>query len=57
MNESLNFNLKLYRERLADKYSRSPVETRFDSSFIESNRKTPNKTKYKIMLEFQVHQH
>lgn len=43
MSESLNFNLKLYRERLADKYSKSPVEARFDSSIIESNRKTSNK--------------
>ncbi|CAD8049422.1 unnamed protein product [Paramecium sonneborni] len=42
MSESLNFNLKLYRERLVDKYSKSPVETRFDSSIngIESQRKT-----------------
>ncbi|CAD8212297.1 unnamed protein product [Paramecium octaurelia] len=43
MSESLNFNLKLYRERLVDKYSKSPVETRFDSSKIESQRKTPIK--------------
>ncbi|CAK62131.1 unnamed protein product (macronuclear) [Paramecium tetraurelia] len=45
MSESLNFNLKLYRERLVDKYSKSPVETRFDpqKNGIESQRKTPIK--------------
>ncbi|CAD8046540.1 unnamed protein product [Paramecium primaurelia] len=45
MSESLNFNLKLYRERLVDKYSKSPVQTRFDQSIngVESQRKTPIK--------------
>ena len=51
MSESLNFNLKLNIERLVFKYSKSPVETRFDSSTIgiESQRKTPikiDKAKY-----------
>lgn len=43
MSEPLNFNLKRYREKLEEKYSKSPVENRFDSSINEGNKKTPIK--------------